>query len=562
MRMILAAVAASLAAACAATSTPSAAPAPTALAAAPAPTPKPLGPPLSAQAIAAHVEVLASDDFEGREPVSEGERKTLDYLIAQFEAAGLEPGADGEWLQPVPLVAAAVQGAPALTVTGTDGEKAYAYGADQVVWTKREAPTVTLDGTPLVFVGYGINAPEKGWNDYDGLDMRGKIAVILINDPDFEAGQGDFEGKAMTYYGRWVYKYEEAARQGAAGALIIHEAGPASYPWAVVQSSWTGPQFAIARPDRGAERVGVEGWLSEAAGRDLFARAGLDFDALKAAAQRRGFKAKELGLDAAITLTTAFERTQSYNVVGLLKGDTRPNETVLYSAHWDHLGRCEPVEGDDICNGAQDNASGTAGLIELARAHAAKGPAARSVVFLAVTAEEQGLLGSEHYAANPLYPLKDTVAAINMDGLPVYGRTRDMTVIGYGKSELDALLESVASAQGRRLQPDPAPERGSYYRSDHFSFAKVGVPSLFARGGLDLEQGGVERGRSLMEAYTASRYHKPADEFDPSWDLGGAQQDLEAFFGVGRILAEGVAWPNWSAQAEFRAVRDAARGAP
>lgn len=553
MRSFIAAGWACLLAACVSAAPPRPSPAPQASAIQPA------AAPLSPEALGAHIAVLASDAFEGREPATVGEQKTLDYLIAQFQAAGLEPGFNGAWLQPTPLVTASIAGAPGLFISGPDGVEEYAYGAEQVVWTKREAGRVILSDRELVFVGYGVSAPERNWNDYRGLSMRGKVALILVNDPDFETGQGAFEGKAMTYYGRWIYKLEEAARQGAAGALIIHEDAPAAYPWAVVQSSWTGPQFALQTPDRGASRVGLEGWITADMARKLFARAGLDFDAQKRAAQSPEFQAKPLGLQLSASLETTFERTVSHNVVAKLPGTARPGEAVLYTAHWDHLGRCQPIAGDDICNGAQDNASGTAGLIELARAHAAAGPAARSLLFVAFTAEEQGLLGSAHYAVEPAVPLRDTVAVINMDGLPIHGRTRNLDVIGFGKSELDALVGAAALRQGRAATPYPFPERGAYYRSDHFSLAKLGVPGVFARAGVDLENGGAERGRQLDGDYIAQRYHKPDDEYAPDWDLGGAAQDLELFYTVGRELATGAAWPNWLAGDEFRAVRDAAR---
>lgn len=509
--------------------------------------------PLSAEALRAHIDVLASDAFEGRKPGTEGEKKTLEYLVSQFQAAGLSPGWQGQWLQPVKLVGITATNQPALRITNAAGADVanLAYGSDQIVWTKREAPRVLLQDRELVFVGYGVAAPERGWNDYAGQSMRGKVAVILINDPDYGQETGPFDGPAMTYYGRWTYKFEEAARQGAAGALIIHDTGPAAYPWSVVQSSWTGPQYSAKSADRGQSRVGLEGWVQLEAAKALFKQAGQNFDALAAAARKPGFRPLPLGLRLSTDLESTLVDATSYNVVAALPGRTRPQEVVLYGAHWDHLGRCPPVDGDDICNGAVDNASGVAGLLELARAHAAAGPAARSLAFLAFTGEEQGLLGSAQYAATPAFPIEHTVAMINMDGLPVHGRTRDLTVIGFGKSDLDVLLAEAAAAQGRVLEADPHPERGGFYRSDHFNLAKAGVPALFARGGVDLLDGGKTRGNALDAAYVAQRYHKPSDQPSSDWDLSGASEDVQAFYAVGRRLAEGEMWPAWAAGAEF-----------
>ena len=526
--------------------------------------PEAAGPPLSPAALAQHIRILSSDEFEGREPASRGERLTTDYISQQFAAAGLQPGWNGQWLQPVPLVEASVKGEPGLTITGSDGARTYAYRSQTVLFTKRPSPVINLANAPLVFVGYGVNAPELGWNDYAGVDMAGKIAVILVNDPDFEtpAGHpttGKFGGKAMTYYGRWTYKFEEAGRQGAAGALIIHETGPAAYPWAVVESSWTGPQFDLKRgPDE--KRVEVEGWIQNAVATELFQRAGLDFAALKAAAQQQGFRARAMNLGGSIRLETDVKDSVSNNVIGILSGREAPNEAFVYGAHWDHLGRCTPIDGDDICNGALDNATGTAGLIELARNFSAEGRPRRSVVFVAFTAEEQGLLGSAYYAANPAIPANKTVAALNMDGASINGPTRDVIVVGFGKSDLEGLLEIQARAQGRTIRAEENPERGSFYRSDHFNLAKVGIPVLYASGGLDLVNGGVERGKALSEAFIAQRYHKPQDEFDPAWDLTGQQQDLTLFYGVGRTIADGDTWPNWKPTAEFYPIRQRSLG--
>ncbi|MES1156547.1 MAG: M28 family metallopeptidase [Alphaproteobacteria bacterium] len=522
-------------------------------------------PPMSPEAILGHIQVLASDQFEGRKPGTHGEVLTLDYMQRAFAAAGLQPGvtnSDGSksWRQEVPLVSSEVTGDPVLTISGGDGARSYQFGNQYVAWTKRVVPELDIENAPLVFVGYGIVASERNWNDYAGVDMHGKIAVILINDPDFETGDDrGFGGRAMTYYGRWTYKFEEAARQHAAGALIIHEPGPAAYGWGVVQSSNTGPKFDTVHDDNGMSRVGVEGWVTTDVAQELFRRAGMDFATMKTRAQTRGFRPVPMNLTGSVDLHITTLQTRSYNVVGLLPGRTRPDEAVVYSAHWDHLGHCTPVNGDGICNGALDNASGTSGLIELARNFARHGRAARSVVFLSVTAEEQGLLGSQYYADHPSFAPRQIVADINMDGLQVAGPAHDITVIGHGKSEMDDLIARAAAARGRRVTPDPFPERGSFFRSDQFNFARIGVPVLYTGGGVDLLNGGVERGRALQNDYIANRYHKPQDEILPSWDLSGASQDLGLLYTVGREIADGSSWPQWRPDAEFRAARVAER---
>jgi Zn-dependent M28 family amino/carboxypeptidase len=528
---------------------------------APSPPPPPPSAAITADGIAAHVATLSSDAFEGRAPASPGETKTLDYLTEAFTRLGLKPGPSG-WLQPARLVSAEVTNKPALNIRGRDGTKTYAYRDAQVIWTKRVEPSVSLKDAELVFVGYGVAAPEKNWNDYAGANLKGKVAVILVNDPDYETAAdhpttGKFDGKAMTWYGRWPYKFEEAARQGAAGALIIHETGPAAYPFAVVQSSWTGPQFDTVRPDKGASRVALEGWVSTATAADLFKRAGLNFAELKAKAQTGGMKPVPMGLRLTATVEQTARETVSNNFIAMLPGTERPDEVVLYTAHHDHLGRCPAVDGDDLCNGAVDNATGLAGMIEIAKAHAKAGPARRTIAFVGFAAEEQGLLGSAFYADNPVFPLAKTVAGVNMDGASPYGPAREITVIGAGKSSLEELLAAAASTQGRRVSPEAFPERGGFYRSDHFSLAKVGVPMLFTSPGIDLVDGGVERGRAMAEDYLAHRYHKPDDEYDPSWNLEGAAQDARLLYEVGRQIADSDLWPQWAANSEFAAARAA-----
>lgn len=520
-------------------------------------------PPLSPQALTEHIRVLASDEFEGRAPGTPGEDLTLQYLQRAFAAAGLEPGVrlpDGQrsWLQETTLVAATLTNTPTLTLTGADGARQYEYATQFSAWTRRLDPTVDIQNAPLVFVGYGINAPELGWNDYEGVDVRGKIVVILINDPDFETGDDrGFGGRAMTYYGRWTYKFEEAGRQGAAGAIIVHETAPAAYPWAVIQSSTGAPRWDIVREDRGASRAGFEGWIANDVAMETFRRAGLDFSALKARAQNRGFRAVPMNLTGSLRLETRAEQRTTHNIVGVLRGSARPQETIVYSAHWDHLGRCPAINGDDICNGALDNATGTAALIELARRFRADGRPQRSVAFIGLTAEEQGLLGALYYSQHPVFEPRNTVAAINMDGINNFGPTRDIEVVGFGKSEMDDLIVEAARAQGRRVEPDSAPEAGYFYRSDHLHFAQLGIPVLYTSNGVDMVDGGVERGRRMNEAYVANDYHKPSDELTDTWDMSGGAQDLELLYAVGRRLADSNEWPEWRANAEFRAARTA-----
>ena len=549
-RNILAVAAAALLAGCAQTAT-TASPAQTAAVAAPD---------ISLDTLKTVTQQLASDEFQGRAPTTAGEEKTVKLIADRFAKAGLKPGNDGSWFQQVPLVETTATPTP-LTITGGKTPLTFQYRTEMVANTYQVQPSISLDDSDVVFVGYGINAPERGWNDYAGVDVKGKTLIILVNDPDYETQglEGPFNGRAMTYYGRWTYKYEEAARQGAAAAFIVHETEPASYGWNVVQSSWTGAQYNMAAENNHMDQSKVIGWLTNDAAQKLFAAAGKDLATMTAAAKQPGFKAVPLGLEASIDLTNEIKRQASRNVIGILPGTTRPDEYVIYSAHWDHLGICDPVDGDNICNGALDNASGTAGLIALAEAHAKAGPADRSIIFLAVTGEESGLLGSSYYAQNPVYPLSQTVGGINMDGLNVTGVTRDLVVIGPGKSELEDYLKRIADDMNLVIKPEPTPEAGYYYRSDHFSLAKLGVPMLYAESGEDLVNGGVAAGHAAAEDYRANRYHQPSDEYDPNWDWSGAIRDLSINYRIGRELAESDAWPNWYEGDEFRAIRDQSR---
>ena len=523
---------------------------------------------MSAESFSAAIQTLSSDEFEGRAPSTPGEELTIAYLVDQFQAAGLEPGNGDSFFQDVPLVALAEQGQPTLTVSAggaADTEAtdlAYAWSTDFVAWTKRVVETESITDSEMVFVGYGVVAPEYGWNDYEGVDAAGKTVVILVNDPGFATqDEALFRGNSMTYYGRWTYKFEEAARQGAAAAIVVHEEAAAGYPWEVVSGSWTGPQFGQEAADGNMSHVAIEGWVQGRVAREIFAAGGHDYEALAQAATQPGFRAVPLGATASVTVTNDIQRSESKNVLALLPGSERPDEYIIYTAHWDHFGRSDdPAMEDPIFNGAFDNATGTAGLIELARAFGAlpERPA-RSVLFLAVTAEEQGLLGSAYYAANPVYPTSSTVATINIDGMNVDGPMNDITVVGMGASELDDHLAEAAAMVGRTLRPDPEPEKGFYYRSDHFSFAKVGVPAIYTDSGIDHVEHGTQWTLARRADYTSNRYHKPSDEFDPEWDLTGALDDLGLLFRVGHRLVTSDDWPNWRTGNEFRAIRDGDR---
>lgn len=527
-----------------------------ALAAYPAPGGSPA---ISVERMKEATRVLSSDEYEGRAPGTPGEEKTAAYLVEQFKAVGLLPGNNGSWFQKVPLVDITASNYSPLAITGGKAPLSFKYGSEFVGATYRVTPRTDLKNSELVFVGYGINAPEKGWNDYAGIDMRGKTAVILVNDPDYAMSNldGPFNGRAMTYYGRWTYKFEEAARQGAAGALIVHDTYPAAYGWNVVESSWSGPQARAQTADDGASETMVNGWVQKAVAEKILASAGKDLATLSAAAEKPGFKAVPLGVKANLSFDNAIRRYESKNVIGVLPGAKRPDEYVLYSAHWDHLGRCTPnAAGDDICNGAVDNAAGTAALLALAEAHKKAGAPARSLVFIGLTAEESGLLGSEYYGANPVYPLARTVGGVNIDAPNMGGPSRDVTVIGGGKSELDSYLMRALAEVGRSASPDASPEKGYYYRSDHFSLAKRGVPMFYVESGEDLVNGGRTAGAAHGKDYIDNRYHGPDDEFDPNWDWSGVQTDLQLYYRLGRALAETDAWPNWVPGDEFRRARD------
>lgn len=523
-------------------------------------------PAISVETLKTVTQTLSSDAYEGRAPTTPAEDKTVAYIIDRFRKAGLKPGNKGSWTQDVPMVEITATDVRPFTVQGKGAAGGSPitldYRTDMVVGTYRVTPRIDVKDSELVFVGYGITAPEKGWDDYAGVDVRGKTVVILVNDPDWQTmgRDGPFEGRAMTWYGRWPYKFENAAKHGAAAALIVHQTEPAAYPWAVVQSSWTGPQLELDEPGDHADQSQVIGWLQQPVAERILTAAGRDLATLTKAAQTKGFKAVPLGLTLSGGFNNTIRRQASKNVIGVLPGTSAPEDYVLYSAHWDHLGRCDAVDGDDICNGALDNASGVAGLVALAEAQAKTGPAKRSIAFLAVTAEESGLLGSGYYAQHPVFPLARTVGGVNMDVLNVTGRSKDFVLVGKGKSEIEDMVVPFVKAQGRYIGEEANPERGGYYRSDHFSFAKLGVPMLDGGSGEDKVVGGKAAGKAASDDYVAHRYHKPADEYDPRWDWTGALEDLTVYYQLGRTLADRPGlWPNWYPTAEFRGIRDKSR---
>ena len=515
---------------------------------------------ITPESLTAHIKTLSSDAFGGRAPGTKGEDLTVAYITKAFKDAGLSPANGDSYTQDVPLVSIETMGAPEILISAGDNTVKFAYRQDMVVWTRREQKETSLKDSELVFVGYGINAPERGWNDYDGVDVKGKTVVMLINDPGYATQDPAlFNGNAMTYYGRWDYKFDEAARQGAAGAIMIHDTLPAAYPWATVDSSWTGPQFDMVRTNKGHDLSKIEAWITTAAADRLFDAAGLDRAALSKAAQTPSFKAVAMGIKASSAFKSTVHHVTSRNVAGMVKGTGAPDEVFIYMAHWDHIGTDPSQEGDGIYNGALDNATGTAGLIELARKYADGPPPRRSVLFLAVTAEEQGLLGSAYYAANPLVPLAQTVGGLNMDGLNYYGPTSDVTVTGLGNSDLDKYLGAAAEAQGRVLMADSQPEKGYFFRSDHFELSKLGVPTIYPNAGSIHREFGREYVDTKRADYLANRYHKPADEYGEDWDLTGAVEDLNLYFEAGHMLVTNKDWPNWSQDSAFRALRDKQR---
>ncbi|HKP87772.1 MAG TPA: M28 family metallopeptidase [Blastocatellia bacterium] len=523
---------------------------------------------IKADALMKHVKTLSSDDYEGRGPGTRGELLSINYIIDQFKQSGLEPGnTDGTYFQRVPLVGITTNQDTQMKVKAGGKDMTLKFGNDFVARTVRIIDRTSFDAD-MVFVGYGVVAPEYGWDDYKGMDVRGKVLIMLVNDPPVpdpkdpsKLDEKMFKGRAMTYYGRWTYKFEIAAEKGAAGVLVVHETGPAGYPWEVPKGSFTIENFDLVSKDKNQSRVNVEGWITDTKTRELFGAVGKDFDSMKKDALRSDFKPVALNAHAKLEIENKIRHIESHNVAALIEGsDPRlTNEYVIYTAHWDHLGIGLPdANGDNIYNGALDNATGCAGLIEIARAFKALAkPPRRSILFLAVTAEEKGLIGSKYYAENPIYPLDQTVATINMDGLNQWGPTRDLTVVGLGNSTLDDTLKQAAAEKGRVIRPDPEPEKGFYYRSDHFNFAKQGVPALDPGDGVDFIGKPAGWGQKKRDEYTENDYHKPSDEIKPDWDLSGAVEDLRLLFTVGYRVANTDRYPEWKPSTEFKAKRDA-----
>jgi Zn-dependent M28 family amino/carboxypeptidase len=568
---ILLALAVTMLAACGQhTDEPKQAPAPTPVVVKPEPV-KPtadghFSPAITAEDFAAFDQRVSSDEFEGRKPATIGERMTTTYLVDQFQRMGLKPGNHNSYLQAVPTVETTLLDDPAVALSVAEGgnvEK-YNYRDEVIVRTLQAKTSVDLADSDIVFAGYGVVAPEYQWNDYAGLDVKGKTVIVLVNDPGW--GNGDptlFKGKAMTYYGRWTYKYEEAARQGAAACLIVHETAGAGYPWQVVVNSWSGPQFDLPSSEDPSPRVQVAGWLTSDAAKRLFAKAGADFDTMKKSADIRGFKSSALNAKFSAKFSSQIRSVESTNVLALLPGSQRPDEVIVYSAHWDHFGRDPKLTGDQIYNGAIDNGTGLAGLLELADAFAhQQPPPQRSILFMAPTLEEAGLLGSKYYVLHPAFPMSKTVADINMDELIPWGKTHDMAIIGFGQSQMDDYLKDALKAENRVTSADEEPENGFFYRSDQLNFARLGVPVLYARGGFEKIDGGEPAGRAAYDDFTHNRYHKPADNYDPNWDLSGVIEDVQALYAVGKRLADETTWPTWAADSEFRAAREASLKAP
>lgn len=513
----------------------------------------------SADSLKLHVSVLASDSFMGRKPFTEGETRTIDYLQKQFAIAGLEPGNGNSYLQAVPMVSITTKAAPSMEVSSPKGNFTLKAPEDYIIWTEKTDPTITLQNDELVFAGYGVVAPEYNWNDYAGLDVKGKVVMVMVNDPGFASGDSTlFKGKTMTYYGRWTYKFEEAARQGAKGCLIIHNTAAASYPFAIPANNFNTSRLQLDMRGKKVDLCDVEGWIQEPVAKKLLLAAGQDTSLLTRADQR-GAKPVALGLKLSTSMQVSATYNKSYNVIGKITGSKHPDEVIVYTSHWDHLGIGKPDEkGDSIYNGAYDNASGAAGLIELARAFKSmKTPPERTIIILSVTSEEQGLQGSAYYAQNPVYPASKTLANINVDELNRFGKTKDIVVVGQGQSELEDYLKEEAAKMGRYISFESHPEAGHYYRSDHFNFAKAGIPALYINNGIDVEGKGKEYGQQVDDDYNDHHYHRPSDSFDAAtWTMAGGIDDLKLLFQVGKRLAAAPKFPEWKAGSEFKSIRE------
>ena len=512
-----------------------------------------------------HVKTLASDAFGGRAPGTPGEEASVDYIKTQFARIGLQPGNGSDWFQTVPMVETTADETTALKLDVAGKPQVLKFGSDMVIGTRTGKTDVNVKDSELVFIGYGVDAPERHWNDYAGIDVKGKTVVMLVNDPGFHAHDAKlFDGKRMTYYGRWTYKFEEAGRKGAAAALIIHDTEGASYGWDVVKNSWSGPQYDLPAKDDPSPRIPAQGWITGEAANALFTGAGLDLAKLRAAANKPGFKPVAMNAKLSFDLKSTSIEKNSRNVIGLLPGSETPDQAIIYMAHWDHLGTHPGETGDNIYNGAVDNATGVAGILEIAEAfRKAPTPPKRSILFLAVTLEESGLLGSKYYVAHPVVPLDKTVAVFNIDALSPIGKAKDVTIVGKGSSELEDLLDAELVGQKRVSVVEDNTAAGYYFRSDHFNFAKAGVPALYLDSGTDLFEGGKSAGEAAGKDYTANRYHKPGDQYDAAtWKVDGIVQDLETLYSIGAKLANDGQWPNWYAGNPFKAARDAMRPTP
>ena len=514
---------------------------------------------ITADDLKTKISVLASDDFRGRAPSTIGEEKTIAYLAEQFKQSGLKPANNGSYFQEVSLIKLTADKSMILDINGGKSKVSLKYSDDFIGSTPKVTDFVKIDNSDIVFVGYGINSPEYNWNDYAGLDVKGKTVLMLVNDPGYATSDSTlFTGKAMTYFGRWTYKYEEAAREGAKAAIIIHETGAAGYPWAVVQNSWSGPQFYLEDNDISKSDLEFKAWVTTEAAKKIFESAGLDYNQLTLAATKRGFKPVNMKLKASVQFKNKAEHTKSNNVAAVWPGTDRSDEYIIYTAHWDHFGVNPAFKEDSIFNGAVDNATGTAALIEIAKAFTRLPEKQnRSILFLSVTCEEQGLLGSEFYVQHPLFPLAKTVGVINMDALNIFGKTKDMTIVGFGNSQLDDYAVAVLKKYNRYASPDPAPEKGGYFRSDHFSFAKAGVPSLYLSEGVDNVEHGKEWGLARSEKWIMENYHKPSDNYEPDkWNFDGMIDDIRVYFEVGYDLSITKEFPGWNKGFPFKSLRD------
>ncbi|MGZ3755389.1 MAG: M28 family metallopeptidase [Mucilaginibacter sp.] len=517
--------------------------------------------PVTAEEIKSHIAVLADDSLQGRKPFTVGETKSINYIAAQFKKLGLAPGNNGSYFQDVPMVQVTGTPSPTMDIAGTKGNLSFKAVQDFVIFSRREENTIQIKNAPMVFAGYGIVAPEYNWNDYAGLDVKGKVVVVLVNDPGFKSGDRTlFKGDTMTYYGRWTYKYEEAARQGAAGILIVHQTEPASYGWSVIKNSNTGAKLFLQQADKHRSRCQIEGWITDSAAQKLFAIAGITGD-LRAIARKRDFKAIPLNMNLTVGLTNQLKYAMSRNVIAVLKGTARPDENIIYTAHWDHFGIGPVIKGDSIYNGAVDNASGVASLLSVARAFTqVSAKPQRSIVFLAVTGEEQGLLGSEYYATHPIYPLNKTVANLNMDALGFYGETKDIAVTGKGQNDLEDYVAAEAEKNNYTLVGDKKPGAGSYYRSDHFNFAKVGVPALDINNGTESVDHDAAWGEKQAKDYNDNNYHQPSDSYTPDMNTRGMAEIANILFNVGYKLSNETTFPGWKPKSEFKAIRDKTMG--